>query len=218
MDRRSAKNSAGDRVYRAIKASVIAYAFPQGRRIYLQPLADALGVSTTPVREAMNRLAAEDLVIKAPHKGFIAMSLSGKNLRGHHELTRLLLAKELERLDTAGRHKLTEFEPIAMVLFRLNRRVLSDANTLAAYTGEIFSHVASLSGNTHIIRSIGRANDHLYFIRTLECRHLHNVQDELRLICELLLVGNCQELLRTIHRYHDKRTEILPTLLELVTR
>lgn len=218
MDRRSAKNSAGDRVYRAIKASVIAYAFPQGRRIYLQPLADALGVSTTPVREAMNRLAAEDLVIKAPHKGFIAMSLSGKNLRGHHELTRLLLAKELERLDTAGRHKLTEFEPIAMVLFRLNRRVLSDANTLAAYTGEIFSHVASLSGNTHIIRSIGRANDHLYFIRTLECRHLDNVQDELRLICELLLVGNCQELLRTIHRYHDKRTEILPTLLELVTR
>jgi DNA-binding GntR family transcriptional regulator len=218
VDRRSAKNSAGDRIYRAIKASVIAYAFPQGRRIYLQPLADALGVSTTPVREAMNRLAAEDLVIKAPHKGFIAMSLSGKNLRGHHELTRLLLAKELERLDTAGRHKLTEFEPIAMVLFRLNRRVLSDANTLAAYTGEIFSHVASLSGNTHIIRSIGRANDHLYFIRTLECRHLDNVQDELRLICELLLVGNCQELLRTIHRYHDKRTEILPTLLELVTR
>jgi hypothetical protein len=105
-----------------------------------------------------------------------------------------------------------------MVLFRLNRRVLSDANTLAAYTGEIFSHVASLSGNTHVIRSIGRANDHLYYIRTIECRHLNNVQDELRLICELLLAGNRQELLRTIHRYHDKRTEILPTLLELATR
>jgi DNA-binding GntR family transcriptional regulator len=166
----------------------------------------------------MNRLAAEDLVIKAPHKGFIAMSLSADNLLGYYELTRLLLAKELEGLDAAARRKLTEFEPIAGVLYKLNRRVLSDVNTLAAYTGEIFSHIASLGQNAYVIRAVGHANDHLYYIRTLECRHLDNVQEELRLMCELLLASSCQELLRTIHGYHDKRTEILPTLVELATR
>jgi DNA-binding GntR family transcriptional regulator len=218
MDRRSAKNSAGDRVYRAIKASVIAYAFPQGRRIYLQPLADALGVSTTPVREAMNRLAEEDLVIRAPRKGFIAMSLSGDNLLGHYELTRLLLVKELEGLDAAAWRKLIEFEPIAGVLYKLNRRVLSDVNTLAAYTGEIFTHIGSLGTNSHVIRAIGHANDHLYYIRTVECRHLGNVQGGLILLCELLLAGRCGDLLQAIHRYHDKRIAMLPALLELARR
>jgi DNA-binding GntR family transcriptional regulator len=218
MDRRSAKNSAGDRVYRAIKASVIAYAFPQGRRIYLQPLADALGVSTTPVREAMNRLAEEDLVIRAPRKGFIAMSLSEENLLGHYELTRLLLAKELLGLDAAARRQLPEFEPIAVVLYKLNRRVLSDVNTLAAYTGEIFSHIGSLGENTYVVGAIHRSNDHLHYIRTVECRHLESVQHELMLLCELLLANRCEELLQAIHRYHDERIEMLPMLLDVARR
>jgi DNA-binding GntR family transcriptional regulator len=166
----------------------------------------------------LNRLAAEDLVIKAPRKGFIAMSLSGENLRGYYELTRLLLAKELEGLDAAARRKLPEFEPIAGILYKLNRRVLSDANTLAAYTGKIFSHSASVGENAHVVRSIRRVNDYLYYIRTVECRHLANVQDELRLLCQLLLAGRCEELLQAVHGYHDKRIEMLATLLDLASR
>lgn len=208
----------GDRVYHAIKAHAIAYAFPPGRRIYLQPIADALGVSTTPVREALNRLVAEDLVIKAPRKGFVAISLSKENLLGYYELTRLLLVKELEGLDAAERQKLPGCEPIAGVLFKLNRRAISDVNTLAGYTGEVFYHIASLGGNMQVIRSIGRANDHLYYIRTLEGRHLENVQSELVLLCELLLAGRCEVLLEKIRRYHDLRMAILPTLFAWAIR
>jgi DNA-binding GntR family transcriptional regulator len=218
MDRKWAKAAAGNRIYQAVKASVVAHAFPDGRRIYLQPIADALGVSTTPVREALNRLAAEDLVIKAPRKGFIAITLSENGLRAYYELTRLLLTKELERLDTGARRKLPEFEPIAAVLYKLNRRVLSDVRTLADYTGEIFSDIASLGENAYIVRSIERANDHLYYIRTIECQHLENIQDELRMLCELLLASRCEDLLRAIHKYHDARVEILPMLIELTRR
>lgn len=214
MDRRSISRASGDRVYHAIKASVIAYAFPQGRRIYLQPLADQLGVSTMPVREALNRLAAEDLVIKAPRKGFIAMSLSAENLRGHYELTRLLLSNELERLDAEARRALPEFEPIAAVLYKLNRRVLSDLDTLADYTGEVFARIASLGENAHVMLSVQRANDHLHYIRTVEGRLFDNVQSELILLCELLLAGLCEELLQAIHNYHDKRIEMLPALID----
>jgi DNA-binding GntR family transcriptional regulator len=218
MDRRPAKSAAGDRVYDAIKAAVITRAFPEGQRIYLEPLADALGVSTTPVREALNRLAAEDLVIKAPRKGFIATTLSVPSLKGYYEFTRLLLSRELEGLDAAARRKLPEFEPIAVVLYKLNRRVLSDADTLAAYTGEVFLTIASSGENEQVVSSISRANDHLFYIRMLECRHMKNVQDELKRFCELLLAGRCDDLVREIHGYHDKRVEILPTLLEAARR
>ena len=212
------RKASGDRVYEAIKARVIAYDFPEGERIYLQPIADDLGVSTMPVREAFNRLAAEDLVIKAPRKGFIAKTLSEEDLRGHYDLTRLLLVNELEVLDAAARQKLTEFEPIATVLYKLIRRAISDANTLATYTGEIFALLASFGGNDHVRFSIGRANDHLHYIRTLECQHLHDVQSELVLLCELILAGRSKELIDDIHRYHDQRIELLPVLLRSTRR
>ena len=207
----------GDRIYLAIKASVVAYRFPQGQRIYLEPIADDLGVSTTPVREALNRLAAEELVIKAPRKGFIAMTLSADKLRGYHELTKLLLAHELERLSPERRRKLGEYEPIATVLYKLNRSIITNVETLAAYTGEIFSHIAALGNNAHVMRSIDRANDHLLYIRTVHCRHNANAQRELRHLCELLLGGHCDELLRVLQDHHDTRIESLPQLLDSVS-
>lgn len=163
----------------------------------------------------MDRLAAEDLVIKAPRKGFIAISLSRDNLLNYYEFTRLLLAKEVEWLNAAARQNLSGFEPVSGVLLKLNRRLIADEKKLATYTGTVFSQIASLSGNAHIVRSIRRANDHLYYIRTIECELLEGVQSELVLLCELVLARLCKDLLQAIHRYHDSRIEVLPALLEL---
>lgn len=207
--------SAGDRVYQAIKARVIAYEFPQGERIYLESLAAHLGVSTTPVREAMNRLAAKDLVVKAPRKGFFAMVLSKDKVSGHYDLTRIILSHELQRLGEDAIERLSEYEPIAGVLNKLNRRSLTDAGTLARYTGDVFAAISSISGNCGAIQSIDAANDHLYYIRTIECRLISNVQKELIHICELLLSRNVSALIAGINHYHTRRMALLPTLIEL---
>lgn len=214
MDRRRPVHAAGDRVYRAIKARVVAHEFPAGQRILLQPLADELGVSTTPVRESLNRLAAEDLVIKAPQKGFIAVALSQKDLVGYHDLTRMLLTGELRGLDADARRGLAEFEPIADVLNKLNRREIHDPGVLAMYIGEIFAGMAALRGQSHVMRSIAHTNDQLYYVRMLECRRREGTQDELKRMCELLLAGWVDELLEVIDRYHSRCVERVPSLLE----
>ena len=218
MEGRSPTNAAGERVYHAIKARAMAYAFPQGRRIYLQPLADDLGVSTTPVREALNRLAAEDLVIKAPRKGFFAKTLSLEELRSYYRHSRLLLTTELNGLAEGTVQGLAQFEPIATVLHKLTRRIIADVNVLAAYSGEILYDIASIRRDVHVMRAIGQANDQLYCIRTFECRAFGNVQDELRLLCELVLAAKRDELLSALHRYHDIRIAALPGLVELAAR
>lgn len=218
MQRIFASEAAGERVYQEIKARVISYDFPQGERIYLEPIANSLGVSTTPVREALNRLAAEALVIKAPRKGFFSMTLSEDNVVGHYELTRLLLSHELEKLQPTARRKLTECEPVARVLNKLNLRPVTDANVLAAYTAEVFVRIASLSENSSVILSIATANDHLHFIRTLECQHMEHAKSEIACMCELLLAGHCDELIAAIHEYHDRRLELLPALLDVLRR
>lgn len=218
MDFRPPSRAAGDRVYQAIKARLIAYEFPPGQRIYLEPIAESLGVSTTPVREAMNRLAERDLVVKAANKGFYAMGLSEKRLMGHYELTRLLLTLGLPDLSPEVRRELPNNVVFAELLRRLNRRVIRDTGTLARYAGDIFSALTDLTGNSAVRLAIDRANDHLYYVRTLECRYIESAQDELKHFCELLLRGQCDALVKAIHEYHDRRLALLPLLLKAGSR
>jgi DNA-binding GntR family transcriptional regulator len=218
MRTKSANEATGGRVYQTIKERVISYEFAPGRRIYIEPIAKELGVSTTPVREALNRLVAEDLVIKAPRKGYIAMTLSEDNLVGHYELARQLLSAELGKLEPSTRHKLSDNKSIAGVLKKLNRHASVDSDTLATYTGDIFVQIASVHENRLAVHAINRANDHLYYIRTIECQILEHVQSELTSFCELLLAAQCEELISAIHAYHDKRISLLHTLLDFLRR
>ncbi len=213
MPATSATETAEDAVYLAIRARVIAYEFAQGKRIIMARLADELGVSTWPIRDAMKRLAAEGLVIKAPHKGFIAMSLTGDRVLEQYELTRLYLSQSAKRIDTVAHPRLSEYEPLATVLNGLKRRTLSDAKALAIYTSEVFCQLALLTGSSELARAIERTNDHLYYIRTLECRHLNSVQTELICFCQLVLARQCEELVSLINDYHDQRIALLPMLL-----
>jgi DNA-binding GntR family transcriptional regulator len=210
--------AAGDRVYQAIKARLVACDFPQGERIYLEPIAEALGVSTTPVREAMNRLAERDLVIKAENKGFFAMTLTEARLKGNYDLTRLLLTLGLENLSPAAQREMHNYAPIAEIVNKLNRRVITDVGTLAHYTGEIFAAMAALIDNSAVQLAVDRANDHLYFVRTLECQCIADVQGELKRFCELLLSRKRDELVAAIHAYHEQRIVLLPELMEKLQR
>lgn len=202
-----------DHIYWSLKAKVIAYEFSQGKRIYIGPIAEQFGVSTTPVRESLNRLAAEGLVLKAKRKGFVALTLRENHVRKQYEATRQLLSDELGRLSPVMRKKMPDFEPVAAVLTRVNRRPRSDVRALAALTSEVFASMGAFVNKPHVDLSIGHANDHLYYIRTLECQRLEHVQSELACFCELFLAGECEELISAIGNYHERRLELLPKLL-----
>jgi DNA-binding GntR family transcriptional regulator len=48
-----------DRAYSSLRAAVLAGRFAPGERVVLRKVADDLGISLTPVRDAVNRLIAE---------------------------------------------------------------------------------------------------------------------------------------------------------------
>ncbi len=58
----------GDRVYRHIIEAIATNRLPQGSRIQEDVLAAQMGVSKTPVREALRRLQAEGFVTVDPHR------------------------------------------------------------------------------------------------------------------------------------------------------
>jgi DNA-binding GntR family transcriptional regulator len=61
--------AAVDRVYARLRQGILDGTYPQGARLGEVDLADALGVSRTPVREALRRLGSEGLLSTEPNKG-----------------------------------------------------------------------------------------------------------------------------------------------------
>src|SRR4051794_2042012 len=58
-----------DQVYAAVRARILAGELPRGSRLRQAALADELGVSRTPLREALRRLATEGLVELEANRG-----------------------------------------------------------------------------------------------------------------------------------------------------
>lgn len=57
-------------IYEALKVRIMEQVFPPESRLNIDALAEGLGVSPTPIREALARLAAEKLVVFEPFKGY----------------------------------------------------------------------------------------------------------------------------------------------------
>lgn len=68
-----------------------------GTRLVQSEIADALDVSTTPVREALRDLAAEGLIRLDAHRGGVVQELSLSELKEIHELRVLLEPEALRR-------------------------------------------------------------------------------------------------------------------------
>ena len=69
-----------------LRAAVLDGTLRVGVRLVQSELAERLGVSTTPVREALRNLASEGLVVFDPHRGALVRSLDMAEVRELYEL------------------------------------------------------------------------------------------------------------------------------------
>ena len=70
-----------DQVYEIIKQRVVTHQLRPGQALVEKQLAAELGVSTTPIREALLRLEYEALVTKTPYAGARVADISSKDVR-----------------------------------------------------------------------------------------------------------------------------------------
>ena len=84
--RRTAYEYVGD----ALRQGILEGTIEAGTRLVQTEIAQQLGVSTTPVREALRDLATEGLVRLDAHRGGIVSRLTDKDLLEIHELCRLV--------------------------------------------------------------------------------------------------------------------------------
>ncbi len=66
----------GDRVYQAVREEILGQAFSPGSRIRIEHFTRTLGVSRTPVLDALRRLEAEGLVTCVPRQGIYVVQFT----------------------------------------------------------------------------------------------------------------------------------------------
>ncbi|MEO5759481.1 MAG: GntR family transcriptional regulator [Mesorhizobium sp.] len=80
-----------DRAYGALKQELISGGFSPGQTLVIRKLAETFGISTTPIREALQRLVAERLLEMQNNRSIIVPLLSAP---AFEELTRIRVAVE----------------------------------------------------------------------------------------------------------------------------
>jgi DNA-binding GntR family transcriptional regulator len=94
--RRKKPENVRDAVYQRIRAGLMAGDYRPGETIRLQATAETLGVSITPVHEALRRLAVEGGVVIAPNRSAAVPRLSPAKLRELRALRVMLEGRAVE--------------------------------------------------------------------------------------------------------------------------
>lgn len=74
----------------ALRHAILSGSLPGGARLVQAELAAELGVSTTPIREALRDLVADGLIIFDPHRGALVRSLSVAEVEEVYAIRRVL--------------------------------------------------------------------------------------------------------------------------------
>ncbi|MHB8647349.1 MAG: GntR family transcriptional regulator [Thermomicrobiales bacterium] len=143
------------KVYQWLKERIMHHAFLPGDKLDIQQLADDLGVSRTPVKDAINRLTAEGLVVLRSRRGTYVATLTPTVLRNLAE-TRMMI--ECWAVEHATPTAMQAAVPAMRAVFDRSTQVITGADTAnfdySAYFAldlDLHAILVGLTGNRFLL-------------------------------------------------------------------
>ena len=178
-----------DVVFNTLRKAILTGELKPGERLLEIHLANRLGVSRTPIREAIRKLELEGLVIMIPRRGAEVAQITEKSLRDVLEVRRALdaLCAEL----ACDRITAEEEERLKQACDEFERATeTKDATTIAAADVALHDIIVQATGNRRLIQLINNLSEQMYRYRFEyikdENRH-DNLIDEHRMIYESII-------------------------------
>lgn len=219
MPRSSAGHRTAEGPYRRLKDLILRNHYRPGMHLKVADLADELGVSTTPVREALNRLVVERLIDGAPGLGFFARQPSELEIRNLYDMNQWYLGLALSEAEkTASHSDSSRISALISALNTVQANAAEGEESLAHATGEFALLVAEQARNSEIFRSIGNINDRLYYVRVCEGRLISDAVSQLQTMFQQFHARQLDDLRQSIKSYHEVRAGLLPDLMRELTR
>lgn len=156
----------GSSVYTTLRDMAISYQFKPGERLSESELAERLGVSRTPVREALARLVIDGFLVPAS-RGYMQRTLDVKESLDMYE-ARVAIERECVRLaiERATDAQLSE----ALAYLEQNQRVPVDTpmERLVDLDEGFHLRLADMADNAELRRMLVSLNERIRFIRWID--------------------------------------------------
>ena len=196
-----------DVVFNTLRQAIITGEFAPGERLMEIALANRLGVSRTPVREAIRKLELEGLVVMIPRKGAEVAKITEKDLRDVLEVRSSLeeLAAELaaERMNDEVKEKLEK------ALKEFEEAIESDDNAAIADSDVDFHDVIFVAtGNARLIQIINNLREQMYRYRLeyVKDTEYHTVLlNEHRELAKAMVEGRKEDARKIMKRHIDNQ-------------
>ena len=157
-----------DGVYEQIRALIMNDGIAPGARVNIDEIARELGVSGTPVREALARLESEELVSRLPLRGYRVTELLTRREVDDMYALRLLLEPPSAALAAAAMSD----ENVAALEAELAtcptapvEDAYSDYKALTAHDARLHELILHIAGNAAVEQAFARTHCHLHFFR-----------------------------------------------------
>ena len=174
-------------IFTVLKDRIIRWHYPAGYRFTEAELCDEFGVSRSPIREALRMLVENNLVEKAPYKGYSVKQL---DLQEIHELYDVRLALEtfvIERLAQRG-YPQADWGKLYRTWENLRKAPMAESSDFAMRDEEFHETLAIWTGNRTLLQQILSIDERLHFIRMTDI----TTPERLRATCEQhLRILNC---------------------------
>lgn len=210
-----ASDSIMEQVYEKLKAMCADYRFMPGERLNEGVIAKSMGVSRTPLREALTRLYAEGLVLFVPGKGFFCRRLDVQEVFSLYELRK---AVEVESIKLAlERAKDEDIDALLAFLDETGpdpgERTVDE---LVKLDETFHEGLVRISGNTEMLRVLQNVNARIRFARWIDMEGADRSQSQ-RTHREILLglkARDPEACIPPLARHINRRMEDIATALK----
>ena len=168
--KRAATTSLVDEAYEQIHRRILDNAWPPGHRALEQEVALALGMSRTPVREALLRLQNEGLVEVIPRHGMRVLPVSPNDMR---EIYQILTALECMAAELLAQRQPSgkELEPLVAATKAMDKALKAgDLEAWAAADESFHRQLVELAGNRQLQATVMNYWDRAHRARMVTLR------------------------------------------------
>ncbi|HEV2126171.1 MAG TPA: GntR family transcriptional regulator [Chloroflexota bacterium] len=194
------------RAYQALRQAIRDLRLIPGQMVLEKDAAEALGISRTPMREALVRLEAEGLLRLVPRHGFAVAPLDPDGLRETYEILEGLEAVAVDL--AAARATPEQLEQLDQSI--VEQEVALEQDDLIAWLradDRFHALILEASGNSRLRRFAGSFNDQLYrarlFTHRLRLKPVNSTEDH-RKVARAIRAGDSRRA-RELHQVHRRR-------------
>src|SRR5438045_4481128 len=151
-------DSVGEKTYRRIRTDIVFGALAPGEKLKLERLREDYGASVSTLRELLNRLSSEGLVLAEGQRGFEVAPVSAQNMRELAELRLLLETHALTQsfksgdMDWEGR-VVSAYHKLSAVEKKLVSGDRADPETWKRYDWEFHHSLISACGSNALLET-----------------------------------------------------------------